>query len=278
MTEGYLAVDIGGTKTLVACFDVAGQIVKQEKFATPQNYQEFLDAFKQTLASFGAIKFKCGAIAVPGLLDRTAGVVKGLGNLPWRDKPIKKDISEISGVPVVIENDAKTAGLSEAAEVQNEYQKVLYLTVSTGLGVSVITNGKIDPGFLNTEGGHMLLEHDGKTQKWESYASGRAIRERFGQNATDITDPAALQAIGHDLAIGIYNLIAITQPEVVIIGGGAGGGFPKFGEFLERVLKQYEDSVVPIPPIQGALRPDEAVIYGCYELARSIDADTATTA
>ena len=227
----YLVVDIWGTKLLVAAFDDSGKIQKSAKFPTPKDYQEFLSTLKQLISGLLVNNFTSGAVAIPGLLDRSSGIVKGLGNLPWQNKPIKTDVEQIAGCPIIIENDAKAAGYSEAKLLGDKYKKVVYVTIGTGLGVAVIINGQIDPSYKDMEGGHIMVEHDGKLQRWESFASGRAIVERFGAKAADITDPATWQIIAHDLGKGIYNLIAIAQPDVVVIGGGVGSHFEKFGEF-----------------------------------------------
>src|SRR3989344_6486664 len=105
----YLVVDIGGTKLLVAAFDDSGKIQKSAKFPTPKDYQEFLSTLKQLISGLLVNNFTSGAVAIPGLLDRSSGIVKGLGNLPLQNKPIKTDVEQIAGCPIIIENDAKAA-------------------------------------------------------------------------------------------------------------------------------------------------------------------------
>jgi predicted NBD/HSP70 family sugar kinase len=69
--------------------------------------------------------------------------------------------------------------LSEAMLLANQYNKVLYLTISTGIGGGRCKNGKIDPDFENFEPGQMVFEKDGKTLVWEDFASGRALKARM---------------------------------------------------------------------------------------------------
>jgi predicted NBD/HSP70 family sugar kinase len=262
-----LAVDIGGTKTLFAVFSPDGKILTQHKMATDKNYQKFLanfgDAIKNDLKDY-EIQFCC--CAVPGRLDRQAGIAFSFGNLPWKNVPIKQDITRtLDYKPVMIENDAKLAGLSEAILVHEKYKRVLYLTISTGIGEGIIIDGKIDPDFLDVEAGFMVLPFKGKLTKWEDFASGRAIVERFGKKAIDLEDQSAWMVYSKDLALGIYELMADIAPEVVIIGGGVGAHFDKFGHFLKAELKKLENDMVKVPPVVPAQRPEEAVIYGCYE-------------
>jgi len=264
----YVAVDVGGSKTLVAIFDKLGQILQHKRFETPQNYKKFIEELAATIREL-AVDQKIEAVccAIPGLVDRINGVGLSFGNLPWRHVPIRGDLVGIAGeVPVLIENDAKLAGLSEAVLVKNKYKKVLYLTISTGIGDGYIINGVIDPAMADSEAGQMMLEHHGSLEKWEDFASGRAIKTKYGKLASEITDEHVWHDYVKGLAQGIDELVATLKPDVVIIGGGVGTYFDRFGHFLVHELKKYENKMVEMPPIIAAKRPEEAVIYGCYEL------------
>lgn len=269
----YLAIDIGGTKTLLSVFDELGAIKTSFKFPTPPNY----DDFKSTLASnikdhlgeFGKFSYCC--CAVPGHINRETGVALGFGNLGWKDVPIRNDVQAIVNTPVIIENDANIAGLSEAQYVKEQYRKVLYITISTGIGDGIITDGIIDKALADSEPGHMVFENDGVMQTWEHFASGKAIVQRYGKIAAEIDDQKTWKLIVHDIARGLIEVISTIQPDVVIIGGGVGAHFHKYGHLLNEELAKYQElvgSVVIIPPVIGAKHPEEAVIYGCYELIR----------
>jgi len=184
----YLAIDIGGTKTLVASLTNEGVISERLRFETPKNYGEFLNALTETFAKLETKSFIACGVGIPGLLDRDKGIGIAMGNLPWRNVPIKSDIRDVVRVPVVIHNDAKLAGLSEAILLKNEYDRVLFVTVSTGIGVVLITNQAIDPALADAEAGKMPIMHNDKMVVWEELASGRAIVKRFGKRASDITD------------------------------------------------------------------------------------------
>lgn len=269
----YLAVDIGGTKTLLALFDNNGQIVKNEKFETPDDYQEFLRSLGEAWHDFPHEQIVAAAVGVPGRLDHEHGVVVACGNLPWEHLPIQSDISNVLGIPVKIENDAKMAALGEANLLIHEYKKVLYITVSTGIGIGVTINGKLDPGLRTAEAGRMVIYHDGQPTQWENYSSGRAISERYHKLAHDIPvgDPI-WENIASDLAPGIFNIVSIVQPDVVVIGGGVGQQLSRFHDVLVRHLKQFETKMVPIPPLRQAQHAEEAVIYGGYNLLTSHEA------
>lgn len=254
---------------MLAAFSSNGELLRQFRLATNPDYDRFLKELGQALrANFADFKFASVCCAIPGRVDRQRGVGEEFGNLKWRNVPIKKDINSFLATSVLVENDANLAGLSEALLVHDKYKKVLYLTISTGIGDGVIINGKIDPDLADSEAGHMVLPFKGKLQKWEDFASGRALHKEYGKLASEIDDPAIWKLFVKNIALGLYELLAIVQPEVVIVGGGVGAHFEKFGAFLSEELSKNSNNMVEIPPIIKAKRPEEAVIYGCYEFIR----------
>lgn len=265
----YLAIDIGGTKTLVASLDDSGVIKECCKFYTPKTYAVFIDELARNVAKLSTESFVASGVGVPGKIDRARGIAVAFGNKPWRNVPIQKDIQKFVQCSVVIENDANLGGLSEAMLLK-EFKRVLYVTISTGIGTGFIVDQKIDPSMANSEGGNILLERSGKLESWEDFASGRAIVQRFGKQASDITDKRTWRVIGHDIAIGIIDLIALMQPEIVVLGGSVGAYYDKFKEFLHEYLKDYENPLITMPVIREATRPELAVIYGCYDLAKQV--------
>ncbi len=264
----YLGIDIGGTKTFVAALTDDGVIQEQLRFATPHDYPGFLRELTKSVASLTTKSFIGGCVALPGRIDRPHGIGVACGNLPWKNIPIEEDCARIAGCPFVVENDANLAGLSEAMLLKN-YDRVLYVTISTGIGTGFIVHQAIDPAYADSEGGHMELEHEGKIQIWEAFASGRAMTAKYGKQAHEITDAQTWREVARNIGIGLIDLIAVMQPEVIVLGGGVGHYLDQFSEYLIADLKAFETPLVPIPPIVTAQRPDEAVVYGCYDLARS---------
>ena len=264
----YLGIDIGGTKTLLACLDDSGVITESLKFPTPQDYHEFPAVLAENVAKLSTKEFIACGVGVPGRLDRKNGIGVAMGNLPWKDVPVRDDVQRIVGCPVVIENDAKLACLSEAMLLKDRFSRVVYVTISTGIGVGVVVNQKIEPNLLDAEPGKMPLEHQGKMVPWESFASGKAIVQRYGKMAKDIHDEATWRHIVHDIALGLIDVIAVVQPEVVVLGGSVATQFARFGGLLNEELQRYEVPLIPIPSVIPAARPEEAVAFGCYDLAK----------
>jgi len=258
------AIDIGGTKTLLATFDDKGKLLSSVKFKTPNDYQEFKKQLEVSFKNLDSPTLKLVCTACPAKLDRNKGIAIAFGNLSWVNVHVRDDQEKLFNCPVIIENDAKLAGLYEASLLAKKYRKVLYITVSTGIGGGLIIDGKIDKDFENMEPGQILLEHDGKLQRWEHFASGKAISLQFHQQASEITDKTTWRIVAQNIAIGLIDLIALYTPNIVVIGGGVGAHLEKFIDLLEADLRIYQNPLIDIPPIEKAKNAEEAVIYGCY--------------
>ena len=263
----YVGIDIGGTKTLVAVLTNEGKIVESVKFPTPKTYSNFLLELAHTVHHLEHKDFVAGGVAAPGRIDRKRGVVTELGNLSWTNFPLQADCEKILHCPVVIENDANLAGLAEALLHKGD-DRVLYVTVSTGIGTGFVYKGQLDQGTIDGEGGHIMLPFKGHMVKWETFASGRAIYNHFGKKAADIHDEADWRHIVRNLVVGFYELIAVYQPDLIIIGGSIGTYFDRYSYLLQAELDKRAMPVIRIPRLAQAQRPEEAVVYGCYELAK----------
>ena len=264
----YIAIDIGGTKTLVCTLTDDGVIEESIKFPTPQVYTAWKKQLTATISSLKTKKFTGGTVAIPGEVDRKNGIAVMFGNLPWKNIHLVHDVEAITGCSILTENDAKLAGLSEAMLLKNKYRRVLYVTISTGVGIGLTVDGKIDASIGDGGGRTMLLEHKGKMVPWETFGAGSSIVREYGKFASEITDKATWKKIVHNFTPGFIELIAILEPEVIVIGGGAGHYLERFHDFLVADLKKYETPMFIVPPIVPAKRPDEAVIFGCYDYAK----------
>lgn len=266
----YAAVDLGGTKTLIAVFDADGTIKEQLKFPTNTDYGAYLKELSDAVGKLETKEFQAVCMAVPGRLDRIHGIALAFGNLKWANIAIQADVEAIFHAPVVIENDAKLAALSEARLLADEFRKVLYITISTGIGGGLIIDGQIHPDFEDMEVGQILLEHEGRLKDWEDFGSGRAFQEKFGQRVSDVApdNHAAWYWLARNIAVGLVDLIAALTPQVIVMGGGAGAHLELFENRLQEQLKIYENPMFNIPPIRKAQHAEEAVIYGCYQLSK----------
>ena len=244
----YLGIDIGGTKTLVATLSDSGEITESRRFPSSHDYDQFLSDLDENLKQLTLEDGYRACAGIAGLLDRRAGTVHALGNLPWHDKPIRDDISKlIGGTELIIENDSRLAGLSEAQLVKDTYSDVLFMTVSTGIGGAFVQAGRIARALQDTEMGMMPLWHDGEYVRWEDFAGGRGVVSRFHKKADEITDPAEWREIGENLAHGLGAVCSVLQPEVIILGGSVGKHADSYSPFIMEFLAGHLHPVVRQP-------------------------------
>ncbi|MBN1862738.1 MAG: ROK family protein [Dehalococcoidales bacterium] len=262
------AIDLGGSKIAVAIISPEYKILAREYHPTlaDEGAAPVIDritaAVKQITAATGTALPQTGGIgiAAAGAIDHKSGLVTLSPNLPgWRDVPLRALLQERLGSPTWLINDANAAALGEhrlgAGRGVND---LIYLTVGTGIGGAIITNGRLYTGACGSAGeiGHMTIDINGprcacgNTGCLETLASGRAIaREAIrrlgaGESSSltglvngktaDITarevavaaeqgDLLAVSVIDNAafyLGVGLVNLVNIFNPEMIIIGGG----------------------------------------------------------
>ena len=269
-----VTVDTGGTKTLIAGYTETGEITTEFKFPTPPKTHDYVTELTTHLtALFSDKQVDIIVIALPGIIKD--GVAVWCNNLKWKNFNVAAELKGVlGGAPIYVDNDANLAGLAEARAQDPVPVSSLYVTISTGIGSGVITNGKIDPGLRYSEAGRSLVEYDGVVREWESFASGKAIYNTYGKYARDIKSKRTWHAIADRISRGFLALIPILQPEQIVIGGSIGTYFERYRADLAGILKEKLPAHIPLPTLLQAQHPKKAVIYGCYYYAIDILADS----
>lgn len=263
-TDMLIAIDTGGTKTLIASFEKDGTRGKTVRFETPPNVEDYTTLLRATLEeTFAGEPVEAICLALPGLIkDKTA---LWFGNLAWKNFDAGSALQGVlGGAPLIVENDANLAGLAETRMLDPMPTSSLYVTISTGIGAGLTTHGHIDRTLGRIEVGHSVLEYEGAFQKWESFASGKAIYNTYGAFARDITSEDSWREIADRMSRGFVVLIPIIQPDTIIIGGSIGTYFSRYSEMLTHFIQERLPEYLPCPPIVQARNPEEAVVYGCY--------------
>lgn len=265
-----IGVDIGGTKTLIAVFAENGKILNEVRFSTNQKYEEFLEDLTVQAKKLETSKAKIACAAVPGLLDRKNGVVKSLGNLPWKNLNIRNDIAQALGVKkVLIENDSKLAGLSEARYFKDQYSRLFYLTLSTGIGGALLVDGQLDQDVIDMEIGKIPLFYKSKISHWEEFASGRAFANTYDKKATEVTDQKIWEEYSQTVNAGLGIICSIFQVEAIVFGGGLGQHVDRFRKNIMPYLEKNLHPIVARPKaLLASHYKGQSVIYGCYAHAK----------
>jgi len=181
-------------------------------------------------------------ISVPGTVDFKEGIIKYSYLLGVKDFNIKEKF-EYLNVPIYVDNEANLSAYYEFLNRKNELRNLLYISITEGLGLGIIIDGKIYRGDNNSSGemGHMKIAMNGLKCKCgargclEAYTSMNSIIDNYNEitnsNVIDIDDfekkyiekdqaaQKVLDEYSKILALGISNLIMILDPNSVIIGG-----------------------------------------------------------
>lgn len=216
-------------------------------------------------------------VGVPGLVDFEHGFVHILTNVPgWVQVPLKAILSEKTGLPVVVENDANAMAYAEfrygAARGLNN---IVALTMGTGIGGGLILNGQMyrGSGCAAGEIGQMSIHMDGKSGHYgnlgalEKYTGNREIAEHAVQRYAEahvtktveectpkkIADAATA---GDDIARQIWQDIAewlgtalssiawLLNPDAFVIGGGVAQAGDLIFDPLKRKVQSMLSAVV----------------------------------
>ncbi len=264
-----IAIDTGGTKTLITNFDIDGNPGEQIKFPTPQNPQEYIDSLHKTIdEKYIGQKIDAIIVAVPGTIDKNNAIIWCPNLTDWAGFNIPDEMNKsFDKIPVYVENDAKLAGLYEARIIEPVPNQLLYVTISTGIGTGIITDGHINPDLRNSEGGRALIEYDDKLQEWQNFSAGKSFYEAYGRYVKDIDDELTLKDMAHRMSLGFLELIPTLQPDIIVIGGSVGTYFDRYIGYLKQMLIEGLPAHIPCPPFVQAKNPEQAVIYGCYYYA-----------
>ncbi len=261
---GIIAVDFGGTNIRAAYFpSPQTPPTSQNKTATlasegPDSVITRLIQAIESQIPKDAVDLRIG-IGAPGPLDPRSGVIISSPNLPgWTTIPLRDQLSERFVMPVFLGNDANVAALGEWRFGAGQGKdNMIYLTISTGIGGGVITDGRLLLGAHGLAGelGHLTIELNGPIcgcgikGHIEAVAAGPAIARNAtaqleaGQMSTlketlktqgNITsaDIGKAARAGDELSISVIekagllighhlaDLAHAFNPEVFILGGG----------------------------------------------------------
>ncbi len=294
----FIGVDIGGTKVLATAVSSTGRVVRTATRTTPGRRVEASlveDALTEAVEEIAGVR-RVGAIgiAAAGFVDAQGERVRFAPHLPWRDEGVRARLAERWSAPVVLDNDANCAARAELTYgAVGDAESAVVVTLGTGIGGALILDGEVIRGYNGMAGefGHNQVVPGGRscecggTGCWEQYCSGNAltryVRDQGVEDlagpaitaAAEAGDPVALAAfedVGTWLGVGVANLVASFDPEIVVIGGGVSAA----GDLLlAPARKALRESLVgapyrTVPPLVRAALGPEAGAIGAADLAR----------
>lgn len=305
--EGHVTgVDIGGSKLRVALADRQGEILARWGASTkntpsPEVLVELInEGVNHLLRETGVPRKSLLAIAAgaPGVTDRENGVVLATSYLGgWKDVPLRSLLQSALHLPAVIENDVKLAAVGEhwmgAARGVRDF---VFLAIGTGIAAGIFVNGELlhGPEWMAGEVGYLIVPgtpeepaRRGMPGSLENTIGGEGIRQNWlrscddqgvadSASATDIfclarKGNAAAQGVleksARILAYAVYNISAVLNSSLFILGGGVGTSGPLLAE-TRRILEAYSQPARP--KLVSSAMGQDAQLVGAIRLALDV--------
>ena len=282
-----VGVDIGGTTIKIAFINVYGEFLHKLEIPTNTSDQgkhitlDIAKAIDEKLEKLGEAKSKVIGIGLgaPGPVHVASGMIYEAVNLGWKNYPLKDLLEVETGLPVVVDNDANLAALGEMWKGAGEGAKDLVcMTLGTGVGGGVITNGSIVHGASGAAGeiGHITVMTEnafpcncGKAGCLETVTSATGIVRVAMQKLENTDEPSVLrsmlkeegritskdvfEALGQGdalaaqvvekvasyLGLAVANISSTLNPEKIVIGGGVSKAGDALLQPVQRYFKQY---------------------------------------
>ncbi len=304
-----LAVDLGGTDIKLGLFD-GPRVLATTEFATTGAAAD-LDAVRDGVERLTTEAGLSGAyrgvgIAVPGIVDRSAGALVGAQDkYPWAlGRDLVSWAEDAFGAPAVLENDARAALVGERRYgAATSHPDAVLLTLGTGIGTAATLSGVLVRGrtdHAGVLGGHLTMQLDGPlcncgnlgcaeslASTWalprvvaehpelDAHPDWRRRLERGNLSLRDIMAAPTSDAFATDVAdrfIRVWGAVAVGlchayDPSIVIVTGGVMRSAARILPGVRAHVEAHLWSTAPRPLIHTPTRPEHSVLLGLAALA-----------
>jgi glucokinase len=296
--DTVVAVDVGGTNLKCAVVTGDGEALWTARHPTARDrgpdavVGTVLDVVQELTgqARTAGSTPRAVGIVVPGLVDEEHGTALYSANIGWRNVPLREAAERQLGLPTVLGHDVRAGALAEARlGAGRGADHVLFVAIGTGIAAAYVVAGRVTTGAHGLAGelGHLVVRPSGPVcgcgQRGclEAVSGAAAIGRRYlaltGTPATAAAvahraatgEPAARSVWGEAveaLADGLLGVIALLDPQLVVIGGGLSGAGSILFAPLTRALEARR-SFHARPRLVPARLGDNAGCLGAAQLA-----------
>jgi predicted NBD/HSP70 family sugar kinase len=293
-----LSVAVGISRTRLAVTDLAGEVlsicdIDQEVALGPDDLMpDVVKRLDLLLDGHRDVPVYGVGLSLPGTVDRDRGCSCGSPILLGWDgvdlRPYFAELQRLSGVPVILDNDANAIALAERGGDRQRYDDVLVLKASTGLGAGIIAGGVLQRGSAQAAGefGHNktpaaqgLPCRCGDTGCLEAVAGGWAVvhalqqQGRAVRHMRDVVELAnggdgearrMIRDSGRYVGEVVAASVNLLNPAVLVVAGDMAGAYDIFVAGLRETLygnatAQATRSLQVVPAAHGA---QSAVVGG----------------
>ena len=280
------ALDVGGTKFTLGGF-ADDRLILRESRSTDRSagpaalFAEVEQIFTSWRVREGFRPDFCG-VGFGGPVDfPTQTVTLSTHVEGWKQYPLVENLRTLTGVPAVMDNDANVGALGEAKfGAGRGCDPLFYMTLSTGIGGGIVSEGKIYRGADSYAGeiGHMNIEPDGpdclcgSRGCLERLCCGLWLERDYGKPASELlSDEQFVRRYVVHLARGLKAALMLLNPARIVIGGGISKTgdslFVPLRAELNRQMTAWSRARRDVVPAQLG---DDSILYGCFALAGSL--------
>lgn len=235
-----LAVDIGGTKLAAGLVDSDGVVVSQARAPTPSDPRpgvvfDALAAVIDHVVSRSSTGASACGVGCGGPMSSGGETVSPLNIPAWRQFPLRSELSELTGLPVVVDNDAKALALGEGwIGAATGISNFVAMVVSTGVGGGIVLDGRLLDGARGNAGhiGHVVVEPQGRPCVCggrgclEAEVSGPSIAAVTGRPPAEAPD-AVRRRTGTLVGRAVASVVNLLDLELALVAGSVALGFGK---------------------------------------------------
>jgi predicted NBD/HSP70 family sugar kinase len=213
-------------------------------------------------------------VGSPGVVEPDGRALQLAPNLPgWERPAVLRDLRRLLGAETTIENDVDAAAVAERDHGHGrDFSTFAFVSVGTGIGMGLVLDGELHRGAHGAAGEIAFLPlADGSL---ESAASGAAVVAAARQagsplpSARDVFaaaaagDPGAREVVAAEatnVAQALVSIVAVVDPELIVLGGGIG----RAPGFAQEVLGRLAELSPLVPEVRPSALGEDAVVDGC---------------
>jgi glucokinase len=277
-----LAIDIGGSKFTLALFDGDVIVRRQSRATDAEGGRDWMLAQLRQIIPSWPRPDRCGVGFGGPVNFAEQRVVLSTHVGGWRDFDLSGFLRDLTGAPVIMDNDANAGAIGEAEYGAGKgHSPLFYMTLSTGIGGGIVGQNsrpaEVWRGADSYAGeiGHLTIRPDGPECLcgargcFERMCCGLWLQRDYGRPARELMqDPTFVERYVVDLGLGLKAAIMLLNPARIVIGGGiAKAGdrlFLPLRAELRRQITSWSGARIDVVP---AALGDDSVLYGAMRLA-----------
>ena len=292
-----LALDVGREFVRGAVADISGSVRALEsrrvRSTSGSGRVRELAALGDELVRSSGVRRRAAirqtVVGTPGVVDSGGQALRLAPNLPgWERPAVVRELRRLLGRDAVLENDVDAAAVAERDRGHGrDVATFAFVSVGTGIGMGLVIDGKLHRGAHGAAGEIAFLPLDGngadsrdrrRRGALEAAVSSAAVVSAAREaGATQVRsarsvfaaaaagDRAARQVVAREAAIvahALASIVAVVDPELIVLGGGIGTADGFAAEVAERLA-----SLAPVvPEVRPSALGEEAVVDGCLAL------------